>query len=148
MGCCNGSQEQDGKPDELTCPHWSDCGMDAPAGCCALGKYGGRPSYGVCLKICKNNTETETTPFWDGKIPPLPLPGEMPTASLLDKMKGAAGLVKAELGIGKVDDATEAKRRALCVECDQYDFGRCLECGCYLHAKVKIESETCPIGRW
>ena len=34
----------------ILCPHWSDCGVSG-GGCCAAGKYGGRPSRGVCL-VC------------------------------------------------------------------------------------------------
>lgn len=31
----------------MTCRHWSDCGV-AMGGCCALGRYGGKPSLGTC----------------------------------------------------------------------------------------------------
>jgi hypothetical protein len=34
----------------VDCPHWSDCGVKG-GGCCALGRFGGRPSRGTCL-IC------------------------------------------------------------------------------------------------
>jgi len=35
----------------IPCPHWSDCGL-RHGGCCALGLFGGRPSYGVCASAC------------------------------------------------------------------------------------------------
>ena len=35
----------------IDCPHWSDCGIDG-GGCCAVGKYGGRPSRGMCQLVC------------------------------------------------------------------------------------------------
>lgn len=33
------------------CKHWTDCGV-AGGGCCAKGLYGGKPSAGVCLRVC------------------------------------------------------------------------------------------------
>jgi len=97
-------------------------------GCCALDKYGGHPSHGVCLRICKNNGECVVH---KGGI-----------------LKGAVGLAKAHLGIDAADKETVESRQATCLGCDRFDFGKCKECGCYLHAKVRIKSETCPIGRW
>ena len=44
------------KPDELTCEHWSECGIKN-GGCCKINKFGKTISFGVCLDICKNNTE-------------------------------------------------------------------------------------------
>jgi hypothetical protein len=37
-----------------SCDHWRDCGVDR-GGCCGVGRYGGRPSLGVC-GICPANT--------------------------------------------------------------------------------------------
>lgn len=36
---------------KVECPQWSDCGVKG-GGCCALGKFGGRPSRGTCHLIC------------------------------------------------------------------------------------------------
>lgn len=36
------------------CKNWSDCGV-AGGGCCALGRFGGKPSHGIC-GICKDYT--------------------------------------------------------------------------------------------
>lgn len=35
----------------ITCKHWSECGCTS-CGCCDLDLFGGRPSYGTCLKVC------------------------------------------------------------------------------------------------
>ena len=35
----------------VQCSHWSACGVNG-GGCCDLGLYGGRPSFGVCLQHC------------------------------------------------------------------------------------------------
>lgn len=35
----------------MTCRHWEDIGLRS-GGKCALGLFGGRPSFGVCVKSC------------------------------------------------------------------------------------------------
>lgn len=37
-----------------TCGRWSDCGIYG-GGCCAEGRYGGRPSLGTCNADCELN---------------------------------------------------------------------------------------------
>jgi hypothetical protein len=61
---------------------------------------------------------------------------------------GGAKLLKSELGIDASDLETIAKRRKVCESCKRYDFGICLECGCFCAAKVKLKSEACPINKW
>ena len=61
---------------------------------------------------------------------------------------GGAKLLKSELGIDACDEATIIDRRNLCESCEHYDFGVCDKCGCFCAAKVKLKSETCPVGRW
>lgn len=36
----------------LPCSHWSHCGVTG-GGCCSKNLFGGRPSFGVCLKACE-----------------------------------------------------------------------------------------------
>ena len=71
---------------------------------------------------------------------------------LMGLIKGGAKLLKAELGIDAADEATLATRKALCLECPIYDFGVCVEekggCGCFVAAKIRIEGEKCPKGKW
>lgn len=38
----------------VKCEHWSECGVKG-GGCCELGIYN-KPSFGVCLLACKDNT--------------------------------------------------------------------------------------------
>ena len=66
-------------------------------------------------------------------------------------LTGAVGLLKAEFGINAVDDATYARRKAVCLGCDKYDFGVCGRksgCQCYLAAKIRIRGESCPDQKW
>ena len=71
---------------------------------------------------------------------------------LMGLIKGGAKLLKAELGIDAADEATMETRKALCLDCPIYDFGVCLEekggCGCFVAAKIRIEGEECPKGKW
>ncbi len=41
-------------------------------------------------------------------------------------------------------------RISICKQCPMYDsiFGRCKDCGCFLRAKVQLEGEECPQGKW
>lgn len=39
---------------KVNCPQWSDCGSP-DGGRCGVGKYGGRPSAGICNLVCKLN---------------------------------------------------------------------------------------------
>ena len=36
----------------IDCKHWSKCGS-GDGGCCSLGLFGGRPSYGTCRNVCE-----------------------------------------------------------------------------------------------
>ena len=71
---------------------------------------------------------------------------------LMGLIRGGAKLLKAELGIDATDEATLATRKALCLDCPIYDFGVCLEekggCGCFVAAKIMINGEACPKGKW
>jgi hypothetical protein len=68
---------------------------------------------------------------------------------LLGLIKGSANLLKSELGIDAADEKTIAKRKALCIACEAYDFGVCNDCGCFTAAKVKLKTGSpCPKGKW
>jgi hypothetical protein len=68
--------------------------------------------------------------------------------SCCGKIKGAVKLVKSELNIGISSPEVVANRRTVCEECDQWDHGRCRECGCFTYAKTKLTNERCPLGKW
>lgn len=40
------------------------------------------------------------------------------------------------------------ERKGICLECEKRRYLACGECGCIISAKVLIEEEECPIGKW
>lgn len=63
-------------------------------------------------------------------------------------VKGVVKLAQSHLGFGIAADEVVAERRRSCESCDRWEHGRCAECGCYTHAKTRLRSESCPLGRW
>lgn len=61
---------------------------------------------------------------------------------------GGAKLLKSELGIDAADAETVQNRKNICLGCEKYNFGVCEDCGCFTAAKVKLNSEACPMGKW
>lgn len=78
-------------------------------------------------------------------------PAKKPT--LVEKVKGAASIVRAEVEKpgARVPLDVVAARQAHCEPCDNNDLGKCLGmrgCGCYLWAKVREPGAECPLGLW
>ena len=79
-----------------------------------------------------------------------------------DVVHGAVGLAKNILHIEQVDDATRQSRLAHCASCDDLNrhhamlpkgadvslLDTCVNCGCIVREKVKLENEQCPKGKW
>jgi len=40
------------------------------------------------------------------------------------------------------------ERIKICEGCEFYTQNRCLKCGCYMAAKIHLESSRCPINKW
>lgn len=51
-------------------------------------------------------------------------------------------------GMRRVSPEAEARRKAICRECDRLSAGRCLECGCVIAIKTGWPGESCPLGKW
>lgn len=119
----------------VNCKHWKDCGVQN-GGCCALGKYGGRPSEGTCLIAC-----LKTGP----KMPSL---WQM-FKNLLGTIKGAIiyYIQYRELLASRL----ERKRRlAICQTCGFFEpeHNRCRKCGCSMKAKVVFQAAECKLELW
>lgn len=63
-------------------------------------------------------------------------------------LHGAVGLAKAGLGVDAVSVDVCKTRWAACTNCDYHDCGQCSMCGCFTGAKIRVASESCPIGKW
>lgn len=63
----------------------------------------------------------------------------------------AAGRVATAFIQGKDVRAPQSeveKRVEICKECEFNKNGRCLKCGCYWKAKMRLITEHCPIKKW
>jgi hypothetical protein len=61
-----------------TCEHWRDCGITG-GGCCAAGHYGGKPSHGICERICRNGANPPSKP--------MPIPADFDADREVRRMK-------------------------------------------------------------
>ncbi len=65
-----------------------------------------------------------------------------------DVIRGVVGVAQAATGYGAASQQDYRARWAICTSCDQHDAGRCLSCGCFTGAKVRVAREECPMGKW
>ena len=68
--------------------------------------------------------------------------------AVTDAVKGAVGVAKAAFGMNAASSDDYKARWAICLSCDQHDAGRCLACGCFTGAKVRVARESCPMSKW
>jgi hypothetical protein len=76
---------------------------------------------------------------------------------------GGGGLLKSTLRIGVAPEEVIRARRDLCRDCPSATrnsdekfsmqrglttFSVCRECGCYIAAKTRLNSESCPLKLW
>lgn len=73
---------------------------------------------------------------------------------------GAVGIVRAVVGIGRVEPSLKETRLRICLghptggpdaipRCERNTWGVfCAECGCVIAAKAGDEREKCPLGKW
>ena len=74
-----------------------------------------------------------------------------PIAQTLSNAAAAAARVIAATLTGQQVAAADdviAARRAACGACPDLQNGRCLRCGCYYSAKIRLATEKCPVGKW
>ncbi len=41
-----------------------------------------------------------------------------------------------------------AARLSICETCEFFTEGRCKKCGCFMRAKVHVDSSSCPLNKW
>jgi hypothetical protein len=75
--------------------------------------------------------------------------GEQQTApGVGDLVRGAVGVAKAALGVQPAPSEVVRARWAACLACADHDCGRCMACGCFTGAKIRVAGESCPRGVW
>lgn len=69
---------------------------------------------------------------------------------LIARLELAKNTAKAELMSLMVEEDIAANRKSICDSCDNLfkPTAQCKLCGCFIYAKTKISSASCPIGKW
>lgn len=78
----------------------------------------------------------------------LPCQQQPPAVTLGSVVRGVVGVAKAVTGIGAADRELVRQRLERCYACDDEDLGQCLQCGCFIAAKARVQAEHCPRGLW
>ena len=68
--------------------------------------------------------------------------------SVGDLVRGAVGVAKAATGVDRAPEETITARWESCLSCEHHDRGRCMRCGCFTAAKIRVASSVCPAERW
>ena len=66
-------------------------------------------------------------------------------AGLWDMVKAAP---KAMAALVTPDSPMAQERLAICKGCENWTGSKCRKCGCFTALKVRLPSESCPIGKW
>ena len=114
---------------------------------CGIGKYGGRPSKGVC-RLCMERGENSIEFVRSAtKAPPISIMEK--GASLVGSLKGWAAK-----GFAVVTPEQLDSRKAICATCEFWNpagfsgSGSCNKCGCSTFAKLRMSTSKCPIDKW
>lgn len=75
---------------------------------------------------------------------------------LMQKLKGLSETVTDSFGeIAKgnnifVESAMQEARMSTCRSCEDFNAKttQCRRCGCFMSAKTRLKSGSCPIGKW
>ena len=75
---------------------------------------------------------------------------EMPSKIQMAKNFAKSAVNHVSNGMKKVDVDLQTQRLEICAACPfiSADKSRCTKCGCFLAAKTKWESSSCPINKW
>lgn len=75
---------------------------------------------------------------------------------LLNKLKSLSDTVTDSFGeIAKgngifVSSATQQSRMQICDSCEDFNSKttQCRKCGCFMSAKTRLKTASCPVGKW
>ncbi len=70
--------------------------------------------------------------------------------SFIDRLKNRVDEVKAAATKFVASDEVVAKRIIICKSCPELNtkLNMCQKCGCFITTKTKIDSASCPLGKW
>jgi len=75
-----------------------------------------------------------------------------PGPTFVEQVKKVGKATAAWIAAGSPLRTTEelAECNAICQACPEYQplLNRCGKCGCFLSAKARMATETCPLGKW
>lgn len=161
----------------INCKNWKSSDKFF-RGTCLLGMFKGTPSFGECVDHCsycqtKRTELDEYIKTLAGKQNEQPKPcGNC--GQIKNIVKGFGRLAWERITKGKPDDIT-IKRGEICAVCDyrtflnfaewginftqdhelpinhepgEWDALWCAKCKCCIEAKIRVENEKCPIGKW
>lgn len=89
-------------------------------------------------------------PLADHGVPESSRPQPSAMASIGRMANGIVGTAKAHFGVGAASELAVADRYKICEPCPLNRFGKCLhaDCGCFIGAKIRVASESCPDKKW
>ena len=94
----------------------------------------GKQVVDLAGKIIVSSSKSDTVPSLKREVRPWDL--------LKSKKPGSAG--------ERASDEKQQERMSICQECPRFVklTSQCLECGCIMNLKTKLEQATCPLGKW
>lgn len=63
-------------------------------------------------------------------------------------VSGAVGVAKAYFGTEEPPREVVNQRYKLCEACEKNLFGKCDVCNCFIGAKIRLSSQSCPLQKW
>ena len=102
--------------------------------------------------LCLEHPDSRLRLEWQRKV--CEIAGILPDTSIRPPVYRQAGTLARALwdwatsGFVMASEEEQAQRMAICRACDRWDGSRCRLCGCYLAAKVRMQTEHCPIAKW
>jgi hypothetical protein len=51
-------------------------------------------------------------------------------------------------GFNIANEELQQKRQNVCDSCEFYINRRCNKCGCFMAVKIKLQTSSCPDGKW
>lgn len=130
------------------CEHWSPGPRLTRGGRCALGKFGGTPSYLTCAQACPVATAAAQQWARAQVKPSDPVPLRH---AARDFARVMASFVRD--GMRTVTEEQYNQRRAICEACPEWNdaarmgAGRCRLCRC-TRLKWEIPQSKCPLDKW